>query len=248
VTGFGALDVLTLAVLLVVLPVFSIVQLRHLHGVEIRPMPVYASSAVTLVIVGGGCLAVGARHGGAQALGIVALPWANTAAWTGGLTLGGLVVLFVFRAVAPLVGATDGPLLRMLLPRSASERAAFTGLSITAGAGEELAYRGYTISMLALLVGPFWAAVLSSAVFGVLHVYQGTLGIVRTAVLGGLLAWGFLASGSLWPPMLAHAALDVIVGTVLADRLMVPAGPKGVPTDGGTDAWRPDLDRRPGGE
>lgn len=247
-TSFGVLDVLTLVALLVVLPVFSIVQIRYLRDVVIRPMPVYASSAVTLVILGGGCLAVGARHGGPEALGIVALPGATTAAWTAGLTVGGLAVLLAFRVVAPLVGATEAPLLRMLLPRTARERAAFTGLSITAGAGEELAYRGYTISLLAPLLGPFWAAALSSAVFGVLHVYQGTWGIARTAVLGGLLAWGFLASGSLWPPMLAHAALDVLAGTVLADRLMVPAGANGVPTDERTDAWRSDLHGRPEGE
>jgi hypothetical protein len=48
--------------------------------------------------------------------------------------------------------------------------------------------------------------------------------------------------------MLAHAALDVIAGTVLADRLMVPAGATGVPTDGGTDTSRPDLEGRPEGE
>jgi membrane protease YdiL (CAAX protease family) len=248
VTGPGVLDFLTLTILLVALPVFSIAQLRHLEGVELRPMPIYASSAVTLLILGGGCVAVGVRRGGPAALGIVALPGAATAAWTAGLTLGGLAVLLAFRALGSLVGATEGPLLRLLLPRSASERVAFIGLSIAAGAGEELAYRGYAISALAPLLGPFWAAALSSAVFGVLHVYQGRLGIVRTAVLGGLLAWGFLASGSLWPPMLAHAALDVIAGTVLADRLMVPAGATGVPTDGGTDTSRPDLEGRPEGE
>jgi len=242
------LDVLTLTVLLGVLPVFSIVQVRHLRGVEIRPIPAYASSAVALVILGGGCLAVGARRGGPAALGLVALPGTTIAAWTAGLTGGALAVLLGFRVVAPLVGATDGPLLRMLLPRSAPERAAFTGLSITAGVGEELAYRGYAISVLVPLLGPFWAAALSSAVFGVLHVYQGTLGMVRAAVLGGLLAWGFLASGSLWPPMLAHAALDVIAGVVLADRLMVPAEASGVPTGPGTDTSRPDIDGRPEGE
>jgi membrane protease YdiL (CAAX protease family) len=61
--------------------------------------------------------------------------------------------------------------------------------------------------------------VLTSAVFGVLHAYQGSLGMVRTAVLGGVLAWGFLASGSLWPAIAAHAVIDVVAGTLLADRL-----------------------------
>ncbi len=247
-SGIGILDVVVLAILLVVLPVLSIVQLRYLEGVEIRPLPVYASSAATLVILGGGCLAVGARRGGPEAVGIVPLPPATLAAWTIGLTVGGLAVLLVFRVLAPLVGAEDSPLLRMLLPRTGRERAAFTGLSIAAGAGEELAYRGYTISLLAVVMGPVGAVALSSAVFGVLHSYQGVIGIVRTTLLGGLLAWGFLASGSLWPPMLAHAALDVLAGAVLADRLMVPAAAGGVGGEGRTEASRPDLDRRTGGE
>ena len=37
-------------------------------------------------------------------------------------------------------------------------------------------------------------------VFGAMHVYQGWIGVVRTALRGGVLAGGFLASGSLWPP------------------------------------------------
>lgn len=238
-TGVGLVDVLVLAILLVVVPVLSIVQLRYLDGVEIRPLPVYMSSALTLLVLGGGCLAVGARRGGVRALGIVPLPPLALAAWSIGLTLGGLAVLLAFRGLAPLVGGGDSPLLRMLLPRTGRERAAFTGLSMVAGAGEELAYRGYTIPLLAVVTGPFWAAVLSSAVFGVLHAYQGVIGIARTAVLGGMLAWGFLASGSLWPPVLAHAALDVLAGIFLAERLMVPAADGGVGGGGSTEARCP---------
>ena len=71
---------------------------------------------------------------------------------------------------------------------------------------------------------------ISSLVFGLLHVYQGPLGILRTATLGGLLAWGFLATGSLWPSIVAHAALDVLLGIFLAERMMVPPDPSGVST------------------
>jgi len=49
--------------------------------------------------------------------------------------------------------------------------------------------------------------------------------MARSAVLGGVLAGGFLASGSLWPSIAAHAILDVLLGMALAERMMVPEEP-----------------------
>lgn len=227
-SGSALPDVLLLALLLGVLPVVSVVQLRYLEAVDIEPLPVYLSSAVTLVILGGASLAVGARQGGLAAVGMVSLAPGPLVAWAGGLTFAGLALLLLFRALGGAVGASETRILRLLLPRTRAERAAFTGLSLAAGAGEEMAYRGYAIPVLAAWMGPLAAAALTSVVFGLLHGYQGRLGVVRTTALGGLLAWGFLGSGSLWPPILAHAALDVLAGTLLADRLMVPAAPGGV--------------------
>ena len=70
-------------------------------------------------------------------------------------------------------------------------------------------------------MGSAWAAaLLSSAVFGVLHAYQGWLGMVRTGMLGLLLAAAFLLSGSLWPCIVAHAILDLVAGLLLGDTLV----------------------------
>jgi membrane protease YdiL (CAAX protease family) len=233
-------DLLALAVLLVVLPVLTLAQLRHLGEVEIRPLPVYVSSAVTALFLGGLSLAVGARHGGWSGVGLRPLPTGVLLAWSAGLAGGGVAVLFLFRAVAGRLELREKPLLRALLPRTSRERTAFVGLSMAAGVGEELAYRGYAITLLAGVLGGFGAAVLTSVVFGVMHAYQGVLGVVRTAMLGGLLAWGFLTAGSLWPAMLAHAAIDVLAGTVLTDRLVVPDKDSGVPEEeDGTPATPP---------
>jgi membrane protease YdiL (CAAX protease family) len=38
--------------------------------------------------------------------------------------------------------------------------------------------------------------------------------------MGAFLAGGFLASGSLWPPILAHTLIDVLAGIVLGERLL----------------------------
>jgi len=227
-------DLLALAVLLVGLPLLTLAQLRHLGEVEVRPLPVYVSSAVTALFLGALSLAVGARHGGLDAVGLRPLPAGALLAWSAGLAGGGVAVLFLFRAVAGRLGLRETPLLRALLPRTRRERVAFVGLSLAAGVGEELAYRGYAITLLMGALGGLGAAALTSIVFGVMHAYQGALGVVRTAALGGLLAWGFLAAGSLWPAIVAHAAIDVLAGTVLADRLVVPGDGIGVPEEDGT--------------
>ena len=48
-----------------------------------------------------------------------------------------------------------------------------------------------------------------------------TMGIIRTGLMGAVLVWGFLASGSLWPPILAHTFIDLLVGLVFGDRLLI---------------------------
>ena len=65
-----------------------------------------------------------------------------------------------------------------------------------------------------------------------LHVYQGTLGIFRTAVMGATLAGGFLLSGSLLPAIIAHTAIDLLAGILIADKLLLPLNSHGV---GGVD-------------
>jgi membrane protease YdiL (CAAX protease family) len=46
--------------------------------------------------------------------------------------------------------------------------------------------------------------------------------------MGGFLAWGFLASGSLWPAILAHTAIDLLAGIVLGEKLLSPTRAGGV--------------------
>ena len=121
-----------------------------------------------------------------------------------------------------------GHLLRNLLPQTPRERRVFGVLSLAAGTGEELAYRGYAISVLSPLLGVTGAVVLTTAVFGVMHGYQGPLGMIRTSLMGGVLAVGFLASGSLLPAIFAHTAIDLLAGIVFGERLLSPAAATGV--------------------
>ena len=64
------------------------------------------------------------------------------------------------------------------------------------------------------------ALALTSGAFALLHSYQGVLGVVRTGVIGVTMGAVFLHTGSLWPPMVAHVLIDLVVGFVLAERLL----------------------------
>jgi len=222
------LDLVGLAFLLGGLPLASLAQLRALDGIEIQRVPVYLSAVATPMVLGVGAGLVGVRQGGVAAVGLGPAPLGPVLAWTAVLVVSGLALMGLFRQGAILVGLDEAPLLRTLMPRTAKERGVFALLSLTAGVCEEVAYRGYALTTLATVTGTVGAAVATSLVFGVLHAYQGRLGVARTASLGGVLAWGYLASGSLWAPVAAHVILDLVAGIVLADRLMVPETHTGV--------------------
>ncbi|HSM61263.1 MAG TPA: CPBP family intramembrane glutamic endopeptidase [Longimicrobiales bacterium] len=223
-TGTAPLDALAAAALLVLLPALSVAQARVLGAVEIERVPAYLSSIVSLTLLGAAAVLLGSRSGGARGLGFVPLPAAAMAAWTAGLVASGLALLVLFRAVCRRAGWRESPIVRGLLPRTRRERGIFVILSGAAGLGEETAYRGYLFATLAPGIGAGGAAVLTSAVFGVLHAYQGPPGMVRAGLLGGLLAVGLLGSGSLWPPIVAHAVLDALAGLVLGRWLIDDGG------------------------
>lgn len=99
-----------------------------------------------------------------------------------------------------------------MLPATARERWLATAVSITAGVTEEITYRGLFIAAgVGLLHVPAWlAAVLSAAVFGVGHRYQGVRGMIGTGVLGLVFAALYLVSGNLLIPIVMHVLIDVL--------------------------------------
>ncbi|MGD2044673.1 MAG: CPBP family intramembrane metalloprotease [Gemmatimonadota bacterium] len=220
--GLPLLDSLLLTALLVAVPGLSLAQLPLIEHAPLERLEAYWSSIATLWLLGTASWFVGTRDGGAAGVGLAGMTWGGLASWTVGLAAGGLLTVVAFRQLSMWTGKLDSRLLRQLLPRTRQERAVFGVLSLAAGFGEEIAYRGYAITTLVPLIGAPAAAVLTSVVFGMLHGYQGALGILRTGVMGGMLAWGFLASGSLWPPILAHTAIDLVAGLWLGERLLSP--------------------------
>jgi membrane protease YdiL (CAAX protease family) len=227
--GLPLADTVLVSVLLVAVPALALAQVPLAAGLRVERLPAYWGSLATLWLLGTAAWLVGTRDGGGSAaIGFVPLPWLSLIVWTGGLTLGAMAIIVLFREIADRSGVDESPLLRELIPRTREEKRVFALLSVAAGVGEEIAYRGYAIPVLAPLLGVGGAAALSSAVFGALHGYQGWLGTARTAAMGGFLAWGFLASGSLWPAIAAHTAIDLLAGIVLGEKLLSPARPDGV--------------------
>ncbi len=219
--GLGAVQSLLLAALLGGVPAFALAQVPMADGVEIERLPAYVSSIIALWLIGSASWLVGTSDGGPPAIGLVGLPLSEMVGWTLLVTGAALAVMFGSRGVMRLVGYVDTDLLSQLLPRTRKEKQAFVALSFAAGIGEELAYRGFAITVLGGVVGTWGAAAASTLAFGVTHAYQGWPGVLRTTVMGAVLAAAFVFSGSLWPPMIAHVLIDLLAGLVLGERLLV---------------------------
>jgi len=217
----GILDALMIAVLLQLLPVLAVVQLPLAETAGLRRSDIYRGSVVSVGVLAGASLLLGVRRGGWTGVGLGRAPSASDLLWGVGVAAAILMLLVVLAHWRRRVGLREERMVAELMPRTPRERWAFLALSVSAGLGEEIVYRGYAIPVLTLMTDDLWMAVLiSSAAFGLVHVYQGGLGIARTGFIGLVLALTFLGTGSLWAPIIAHTLADIGVGFWLAERLL----------------------------
>lgn len=97
-------------------------------------------------------------------------------------------------------------------------------VSLAAGVGEELIFRGLLQAGVAQLIGSpqgLWIALgIASVVFGAFHWLDATYALLAT--LAGLYFGGLLlATGNLWTPIVAHAAYDfVALSYLVRDNLV----------------------------
>ncbi len=100
-----------------------------------------------------------------------------------------------------------------LMPSNVKELRYFTlGVSVAAGVCEELLFRGYMLHVLGGQM-PMWGAVIvSSLAFGAGHIYQGPAHVLRTALIGAVMAGIYLVTDSIIIPIVLHILVDVYSG------------------------------------
>jgi membrane protease YdiL (CAAX protease family) len=131
-----------------------------------------------------------------------------------GLGVSVLLLVVLRRRIDQGAAVTAPAEVLALLPRTARERRAFAGVAVTAAVCEETLYRGVLLGLVTALAPgqpPVRLVLLSAAAFGLAHAYQGRLGALTTAVLGGCLAVLYLGCGSLLLPVLYHLLVDLRV-------------------------------------
>ena len=107
----------------------------------------------------------------------------------------------------------------VFVPHTRRELHNFYAVSITAGIVEEIVYRGFVIWYLGQFMPVWGAVVVSSVAFGLGHSYQGASGALRTGLVGLALGALYVASGSIWLPIIAHVLLDVLQGAAIQEIL-----------------------------
>lgn len=158
-------------------------------------------------------------------LGLRLLPGGRTA--LGGATLmlaaADLAVVLASNALSAGLGfiAHWTELVDETLVRGTAAAAWTTALVMVVAAPvvEEIAFRGLLFSTLRRRMSTPWAALLSGALFGAIHLYSPP-SAVQVAAGGVLYAWAYARTGSLLPAMLAHAVHNTVAaaGIVLLFR------------------------------
>jgi len=147
---------------------------------------------------------------------------------------GGMLIGTVVMSLMPLIMRKFGgktPKLTgdigALIPRNRAEIHWGAAISINAGIVEEIFFR---------LLMPFaWFAITGNALialsvsvvlFGLVHAYQGIVGVLATMAIGALLTFVYLATQQIWLAMLLHACIDfrVLVFLPLAQQNGAPGG------------------------
>ncbi|HEX3730806.1 MAG TPA: CPBP family intramembrane glutamic endopeptidase [Opitutaceae bacterium] len=99
-----------------------------------------------------------------------------------------------------------------LWPKGGAEQAAWALVAVTSGVCEEIMFRGFLLSYGHAFPWHWaWPAAIGASclAFGLGHLYQGAGSALRAAAAGLLFCGLFLASGSLWLPVLTHVAADL---------------------------------------
>ena len=142
---------------------------------------------------------------------------------------GGFCAMALLIALIALVGGARFGLSPLPANTLAGYGATYAAIFLLTGLSEEGLLRGYVLIQLGRAVG-FWpAAIITSVIFGALHLVHGNetmAGLVQVGLFGLVMAISVLWTGSIWLAVGFHAAWDFTETFVfgVADSSMVGAG------------------------
>lgn len=152
---------------------------------------------------------------------IIGLVWSNHWRAITGFSLLALLTIYFIYDLFSLVKdekaqqklAEQMQSLAWFMPKTKKQMFIFTiGLSVSAGICEELIFRGYILHELSEYFGVTLAVILSSALFGLCHFYQGVFNVIRTFIIGIVFCLVYLSVETLIIPIILHILLDVYGG------------------------------------
>jgi len=136
---------------------------------------------------------------------MVDFAWALAFLLAANLILSGLAWLLA-QVGLPMPGEVGN-----LIPTSSGGKVLWVTVSFTAGFCEEVAFRGYLMSRLRILMkSRSWVVptIISALAFGACHAYQGWPGFILITVYGVLFSLLYIRTGRLWPCIIAHFFQD----------------------------------------
>jgi membrane protease YdiL (CAAX protease family) len=120
--------------------------------------------------------------------------------------------------------------IRAMFPVTRGEKRLWACTAVSAGIAEELLFRGFLFYALGALFPwmPVWAVLLvATALFGLGHLYQGAGEAVQPSLIGLLYGIFYIASGTILPCVLLHAAQDLCAVFAVNEAQPDQAAPDG---------------------
>jgi uncharacterized protein len=169
------------------------------------------------------------------------ISWLLPHAWVRYLVESLIAIAFIIIVVFPMgiviwrkltkrqrkyAGAASLKSFSYFFPATWTERRWWVLVSITAGVCEEVVFRGFLLHYLHVFpwtLSLTLALLVSSAIFGFNHLYQGAGGVAGTAILGFLFGLLFLLTGNLLLPIILHGVMDLRLLAVLRPPADTPA-------------------------
>jgi hypothetical protein len=116
------------------------------------------------------------------------------------------------------------------------------GLILVAAALEEFLCRGYAFQRLRESLGTLWAVLITSSVFGLLHITNpnnpGPLSTANTILAGVLLAVAYLKTRGLWMPIALHWSWNFFLGPVFSSNVSgIVLEPRLFRSEAGAPQW-----------